>query len=118
MPRNMSFSLTTDQIRDRSKDVTRRIAWLMIKPGDIVTACVKCMGLKPGEKIERLGNIRIVKVTREPLSAIRNESIGAAREGFPDMTSDEFIEMFCKHMNVTEDAIITRIEFEHMEASE
>jgi len=47
MPRNISFALTTKQIRNRSKTVTRRLGWLHIKKGDVLNACVKCMGLKP-----------------------------------------------------------------------
>lgn len=44
MPRNMSFSLTTQQMRDRTKTVTRRKGWEFLRTGDIVNACVKCMG--------------------------------------------------------------------------
>lgn len=38
MPRNMSFALTTSQIRDRSKTVTRRFGWWFLVPGDQVWA--------------------------------------------------------------------------------
>jgi hypothetical protein len=34
MPRLMSVSLTEPQVRARSKTVTRRLGWLMLKPGD------------------------------------------------------------------------------------
>lgn len=60
MPRNISFALTTDQIRDRTKTVTRRKGWKFLKAGDTLNACVKCMGLRPGEQIERLAIIRVV----------------------------------------------------------
>lgn len=36
--RNMSFALTTPQILNRSKTVTRRAGWSFLKPGDIVCA--------------------------------------------------------------------------------
>ena len=51
MPRNMSFALTTKQIEDETKDVTRRNGWWFLKPGDQIWAVEKCMGLKKGEKV-------------------------------------------------------------------
>ena len=35
MPRNMSFALTTDQVRKQSKTVTRRMGWRKTKPGEV-----------------------------------------------------------------------------------
>ena len=32
--RNISFSLTEEQFLNGSKDVTRRLGWLFLKPGD------------------------------------------------------------------------------------
>jgi len=89
MPRNISFALTTDQIRNQTKTVTRRKGWKFLKPGQTLNACVKCMGLKPGEKIERICQIRVVKVSFEYLSAMNHSAYGdheAAREGFPELT--------------------------------
>lgn len=34
MPRNISFSMTEPQFVDGSKDVTRRMGWKWLKPGD------------------------------------------------------------------------------------
>ena len=62
MPRNMSFMLTTEQIRNRTKTVTRRLGWQFLKTGDVLNACVKCQGLKPGETVERLCQIRVTSV--------------------------------------------------------
>ena len=42
--------LTKEQILARTKTVTRRLGWWFLKPGDVVWACEKCMGLKKGEK--------------------------------------------------------------------
>jgi hypothetical protein len=117
MPRNISFALTTDQIRNRSKTVTRRKGWKFLKAGDILNACVKCMGLKPGEKIERLGQIRIVSVRREPLTSMWLEPYGkmeAAKEGFPKLAGADFVWMFCDHMKCDESQEVTRIEFEYL----
>jgi hypothetical protein len=118
MPRNISFALTTAQFRDRTKTVTRRLGWKFLKPGDVLCGCVKCMGLKPGEQIERLGMIRVVSVRREPLSAMSKTCYGdqeAIREGFPELTGFGFARMFCKHMGGDQKQIVTRIEFEYLD---
>lgn len=108
----MSFAMTTEQFRDQSKTVTRRKGWTFLKPGDEVMGCVKCMGLKPGEKIERLGLIRIVDVRREPLFEITHAD--TVHEGFPEMYPHEFIKMFCDHMGGDNEQIVTRIEYEYV----
>ena len=121
MPRNISFALTTDQIRKQTKTVTRRLGWKHVKVGDVLNACVKCMGIKPGESIERLGQIRVVDVKREPLSRMERTVYGskeAAREGFPSMNGAEFVAMFCEHMKCTPDTEVTRIEFEYVESAQ
>ncbi len=121
MPRNISFALTTDQIRNRTKTITRRLGWKNLQPGQILNACVKCMGLKPGDKIERLGQIRVVSATQEPLwKLITNEAYGkaeATREGFPDMSGNDFVTMFCDHMRPLHGVAteVTRIEFEYVD---
>lgn len=124
MPRNMSFSLTTQQIRDRTKTVTRRLGWKNIKIGERLNACVKCMGLRPGETIERIALIEVVGVLQEPLwTLIRDKDYGkreAAKEGFPQLSGDEFVAMFCEHMRplfgvATE---VTRIQFRFIDEKE
>lgn len=119
MPRNMSFSLTTDQIRNRTKTVTRRKGWGFLKPGDIVNACVKCMGLKPGEKVERICQIRVVDVRRESLQALREDRTygrkEAKKEGFPKLRGHEFALLFLQHMGGWYDQVVNRIEFEYVE---
>jgi hypothetical protein len=118
MPRNMSFSLTTQQIRHRTKTVTRRRGWRFLKPGDVLNACVKCQGLKPGEKIERLGQIRVLRVTREQLDEISKDwgygKRECEREGFPKYSPDEFVAMFCEHMGGDCRQEVTRIQFEYL----
>lgn len=114
MARNISFALTTPQFLDRTKDVTRRVGWKFAKEGDKLMGCVKCMGLRPGEQIERLGLIEIVDARREALSLIEFEPDGPKREGFPEMTGREFVEMFCRHMGGHHNQIITRIEYKYL----
>jgi len=119
MARNISFALTTDQFRNRSKTVTRRKGWKFLKPGDVLNACVKCMGLKPGEKIERLGQIRVVDVREERLDLmIANPEYGsqdATKEGFLELTGHDFVMMFCDHMRCLPADYVTRIEFEYVD---
>lgn len=115
--RNMSFALTTTQVLEQTKDVTRRLGWLHLKAGDLIQPVKKCMGLKPGEKIEKLGGpVRVVSVRREPLCWIDSHDAydqeETRREGFPQMTGAEFVAMFCAtHKGCTPDTVITRIEF-------
>lgn len=123
MPRNISFALTTNQIKNRTKTVTRRLGWKNLKAGDILNACVKCMGLKPGEKIERLGQIRVVSVRRESLAEMDQPSDipwnygteEAKKEGFPNLSGCEFVTMFCENMGCKDTEEVTRIEFEYID---
>ena len=116
--RNISFSLTERQFLDGSKDVTRRLGWANLKPGQRLMGCQKCQGIKPGESIVRLGEIEVVSVRREPLNRMSADAAygraEAIREGFPEMTGCQFVEMFCKHMKVTPSVVLTRIEFQHL----
>lgn len=123
MPRNMSFALTTQQVKARTKTVTRRNGWKFLKAGDVINACVKCMGLKPGEKIERLCQLRVVSVRSEPLQKMLDDVDYGFREttleGFPDghtkHVPSEFVSMFCaSHKGVQPETEITRIEFEYI----
>lgn len=113
--KNISFSMTTPQIRDRSKTVTRRLGWERLKAGDTLKACVKCQGIKAGE-LERLGPIRVVSVSREELGVITASDV--TREGFPAMTPAEFITRFIGHYGervINSKSIVTRIEFEYID---
>jgi hypothetical protein len=110
--KHMSFALTTAQIRNRTKTVTRRMGWATAKRGDVVQPIVKGQGLRKGEHVERIGDpIRFVSVRREPLNRCSHEM---AEEGFPLMTAEAFIAMFCMQNGCTPDTIITRIEFEYV----
>lgn len=117
--RNISFALTTEQFKNRTKTVTRRLGWRRLNVGDRLMGCVKCMGLKPWEKLERLGEIVVLGVRREPLARMILEpcAYGLAdvcAEGFPEMSPTEFVEMFCRHMKCTPETFVTRIEFEYI----
>lgn len=123
MPRNISFSLTAPQFLDGSKDVTRRVGWKNLKAGDELWAVEKAMGLKKGEKIKRLGKIKVKSVFCERLDAmIAIKSYGRSeckREGFPNMNASEFVDFFCKsHPGCIPNSVVTRIEFERIKSQE
>ncbi|SDR34927.1 hypothetical protein [Pseudovibrio sp. Tun.PSC04-5.I4] len=112
MPRNMSFSMTTQQMREQTKTVTRRFGWNFLKAGEVVNAVEKTMGLRKGEKIKLLCQIKILSVRGEPLNAITQED--CAREGFPDMSPDNFVHMLMQHYRVDPTQSVNRIEFEFL----
>jgi hypothetical protein len=113
--RNMSFSMTTEAYKNRTKTVTRRLGWGDLKPGDVFMGVEKGMGLKKGQHVTRLGAARVVSAGWEPLSKIHQygpEEL--VHEGFPDMTAEEFVGMFMMHNDCHPSSMVMRIEFEHI----
>lgn len=110
--KNMSFAMTTEQVVDRTKTVTRRFGWWKVKPGDRIRAVRKAMGLKKGEKIQPLAIIEVVSATPEYLNCITKED--CIKEGFPDFEPRDFIDMLCEHYKVTQHKIVNRIEFRYI----
>ena len=113
MSRNMSFALTTEQFKNKTKTVTRRFGWMFIRQGDIVCGVERAMGFKKGEKIKRLGLIRIISTRREPLREITKGD--CIKEGFPEMEPEDFIEMLCSHSKCSRHDYVNRIEFEYVD---
>lgn len=117
--RNISFALTTEQVRNQTKDVTRRLGWLRLKPGDVLQPVIKNMGLGAGEKIEKIATpVTVVATRQEPLRRMTDEQEygrrECQREGFPHLTPAEFITMFCAtHRGCTPETIITRIQISY-----
>lgn len=150
--RNISASLTKGQIRQSVenvragkapvKDVTRRLGWLNLKPGERLQVCEKCQGLKPGEKLMKICVIEVVSVRREPLSAMtKDRQYGereVRREGFTYVAQfgreivdkhfgtvlfpwnsvprpEQFVKFFClSHKGCAPDTVVTRIEFKYV----
>lgn len=116
--RNISFALTTEQFLDGSKTVTRRLGWMKLRPGDMLCAVEKAQGLKKGEKVKKLGTLRVIQTNREPLKAMLERKDGGESEviaeGFPHFVADAFVHMFCEHNGCTPDTKVTRIEFERL----
>lgn len=124
MSRLMSVSLTEDAVRARTKTVTRRLGWLMLKPGDRLTLCPKVMGRK-GAPLDRICEVEVISVRRERLWHITDEDI--LREAVPDHgqwdevytdtmqpTPVAWVTWFCEQMNCRPDDFVTRIEWRYL----
>jgi hypothetical protein len=112
MSRLMSVALTTDAVRKRTKTVTRRLGWTFVKEGDTLTLCAKVQGRRPGEPLDRIAEVQVTSVRREPLRAITAEDV--RREGFTGHTPRFFIAMFCEAMRCTPETLVTRIEWRYL----
>ena len=109
--KRMSFALTTEQIKNQTKTVTRRLGWNNLQPGDLIQPIVKGMGLKKGEKQELIGSpIKVKSISVQKLYQISFEDV--RHEGFPQMSQEGFIEMFCKANKCDRNTRVNRIEFE------
>ena len=110
----MSFSMTKDQYRNRTKTVTRRLGWWNLQPGEICNGVEKAQGLKKGEKMVVMGQHRIVSTHKEPLCVITPKDV--IREGFKDMTPQEFINFFMEGHKCPNGPLemVNRIEFEYL----
>jgi hypothetical protein len=117
--RAISFALTTPQFLDGSKTVTRRMGWRNLKPGDRLIACEKSMGLGKGGKRKDIGVIEVISFNREQLGRMIYErkwgQIECIREGFPNMTPEQFVAFFCaSHKGCNAWSEVTRIEFRRL----
>lgn len=87
--------MTVDAVRDRTKTVTRRHVdtWATLNPGDRLTLIEKGMGLAKGERQVVLDEVTIANVDVISLyGGMTDEE--CAREGFPEMTPDDFVEFW------------------------
>jgi hypothetical protein len=95
----MSFALTVDAVRARTKDVTRRTGWHNLRRGDLVRAVEKGQGLKKGERVKPIAVIRIVDVRTERLDRmLTDDTYGVrevAREGLAPLAPRQFVAGFC-----------------------
>jgi len=121
--RNISFAMTTAQIRARFKTVTRRWGWENLKAGTHLMAVEKGMGLKKGETIVRLVEIVVLDVRRERLDKMARDaeygSMEMRLEGYPFGLHDPkaFVEKLAKEGGKKPSDMITRIEFDYVEAA-
>jgi hypothetical protein len=123
--RNMSYALTTQQILDRTKDVTRRDGWKHLRVGERFKAVRKAMGFKKGERMAPpIAILEAVDVRREKLRRMTDDpEYGrdeCRREGFGDHPTlcepGAWVAWYCKgHRGVTPETEVTRIEFRYVE---
>lgn len=112
--RNMSFSLTVEQMRNRTKTVTRRLGWKFLNPSDLIQPVIKGQGLKRGERVQKIGTpILIVSTHPEQIKHISQEDV--RKEGFPNWTPKQFVHFFCQHNHCEPNTIVNVIEFEFQE---
>ena len=141
MSRLMSVAMTADAVIERRKTVTRPKGWWLDKNGrrllavgDTLTLCRKVQGRKPGEPIERLAEVEVVNVTREPLDRLLMGARNAhrpgfaataerwareevEREGFPGMEPIVFVTRFFLEAQGMDDADeVTRIEWRYLDS--
>lgn len=123
----MSVAMTTDAVIDRTKTVTRRKGWWkdkrgrrLLHEGDTLTLCRKVQGRKPDEPIERLAEVEVIGVRREPLTELLHEGALYAgfemiREGVAGMPPAEFVRrFFVEAQGMSVDDEVTRIEWRYL----
>ena len=133
MPRRMSVAMTQQQVRDRTKTVTRRKGWWLdkhgrhlVKAGDHLVLVDRVMGFKKGERATVLAEVEVVSVRRERLSdlawttRLTSDYRWAKREvtleGFPDMEPTEFVRRyFLDAQGMSPIDNVTRIEWRYLD---
>lgn len=122
----MSVSHTEQAVRDRRKTVTRRLGWTFLKPGDRLTLCRKVMGRKKGEPLERIAEVKVVSVRREPLYwmsdvDVMREGIAPWDDRFDEWYEDSglppahsFVSWFAWKFDCLPETEITRIEWRYL----
>lgn len=110
--RCMSFAATTEQIKNRTKTVTRRVGWDWAYPGMKILAVEKFRGV-PLSKRKELGVIIVKGSVRVRLDTITKSDV--RKEGLPEMSPKEFVTMFCKLNSLCKPrTMVTRIEFDYV----
>jgi hypothetical protein len=122
--RNISFALTTKQIAQKSKTVTRRTRWLWLVEAcargerPLLQPVVKGMGIPKGGHVEKIGGpIRVLNARREQLCNLWCHPYGqqeVVKEGFPSMNGPLFVEFYREHNGGPVKQDVTRIEFEYV----
>ena len=117
--RQMSFSLTVEQMKRHEKSCTRRYGWDDIKVGELLQAVERCQGLKKGEHVKKLAVIRVTAERWEPLTQmVEFPEYGKAEvilEGFPTMSPAEFVLMVAKANHKEPYQLVHRIMFEFVD---
>ena len=107
----MSFAATTEQIKNRTKTVTRRMGWKFLKLGDLIEAVAKYRGVRKKDRV-KLATLRVDNIYKERLSAINWHDCES--EGFPGYSPGKFMDLFCKMNNCNRGTWVTVIWFEYV----
>lgn len=96
------------------KDVRRTLGFRDLQPGTLMRAAVRVQG----QLCVSIKVIRVISVRSEPLfKMIHDPEYGlleATREGYPKMTGEQFVNMFCKKYKVISATSVTRIVFKYV----
>jgi hypothetical protein len=114
----MSFALTREQIRRRTKTVTRRVGWDFLKPGDLVQAVEQAQGLPRGSKVRKLAVLRVERVDDESLTeflARPDAQAECVREGFTSTSPAEFAALLLRLHGGGPSRRFRRIEFSYVD---
>ena len=109
--RCMSFVATTEQVKNQTKTVTRRMGWKFLRRGDLIEAVAKYRGV-PKKKRRKLATIRVTIIYRQRLSDI--SGFDCTGEGFPEWGPSVFIRFFCKMNKCKPSQWVTVIWFEYV----
>jgi hypothetical protein len=125
--RAISCSHTDRAVLERSKDVTRRVGWLFLVEGAKLRVVKKAMGLKKGERQERLAVVRVTRVSKEPLSALLDDPSYGREEliregvhdhpmvrGSPERFCAWFLTCVAARLRPTLRTPLTRIQWEYL----
>lgn len=110
--RLMSFAMTIEQMRNQTKTVTRRHTIRKLKAGDLILAVEKLRGVRREDR-KSIAVIQVVSVRREKLEAVTQDE--CRREGFPDKTPMEFIQLYIKGNSISPRLPLTEIECTRIE---
>jgi len=113
VPRNMSFSMTTEQVRNGTRPSPA--AWAGATPTRrTAVGGREGAGLRKGEKIKRIRMIRVVSIEAEPLEDLYEYPDARRRwpaRGFRAWSPGSFLHLFCEYNGVTLNGWVNRIEF-------
>ena len=113
--RQMSVTATVGPVQRHEKTDTRRLGWKNLKPGELTQLVEKGQGLKKGEHVKKICVVRILSNQRESLCAIYDEPDGCKREGFPELTPDQFVAFFCNLNNCYQITPVNHIKWEYVD---
>ena len=100
---------------NKTKTQTSRIGWEFLKLGDVNMACEKCQGLKKGEKIIKIGPIKVIKNEPIKVHPYYYSEQNVIAEGFPGMRPVDFIyNILIGKCKCELSQPINRITFEHL----